>query len=162
MAFLDFLFGKKEKTQEFQKYNPQQEAALNQLLAGGQKQLPEAFDYLSMLLSQDPQQMAAFEAPAMRQFNEQIIPGIAERFTSQFGPGSQRSSAFGQQLGAAGAGLAERLQAQRSGLGLSALSQLQSLLSGGLGQRSDKVVRPAQPGLLQGLVPGLSFLGGVF
>lgn len=162
MSFLNFLFGKREKTQEFQKYNPQQEEALNQLLSGGQRLLPSGLQFLENLLSQEPEQMQAFEAPALRQFNEQIIPGIAERFTSQFGPGSQRSSAFGQQLGAAAAGLAERLQAQRSGLGVQAVEQLRSLLSGGLGQRTDRVIRPGQPGLLQGLIPGLSSLGGAF
>lgn len=155
MAFLDFLLGKKEKTQEFRRFEPQQEQLLNQLLGGGQQLLPSGFEFLTSLLSQDPSQMQAFERPALRQFEEQILPSIAERFTGQFGPGSMRSSAFGQQLGAAGAGLSERLQAQRGGLGMSALSQLQSLLSPGLAQRTDRVIRPAQPGLLQQVLPGL-------
>lgn len=160
MAFLDFLLGKKEKTQEFRRFDPQQEQVLNQLLGGGQQLLPSGFEFLQNLLSQDPSQMQAFERPALRQFEEQIIPGIAERFTGRFGTGSMRSSAFGQQLGQAGAGLAEKLQAQRGGLGMQALSQLRAMLSPGLGQRTDTVFRPAQPGLLQSVLPGLIQSGG--
>lgn len=55
------------------------------------------------------------EAPMQRQFQEEIIPGIAERF-SGMGAGAQSSSAFNQSMGQAGAGLAERLAALRGQL----------------------------------------------
>lgn len=153
--FLDFLFGKGEKTEQFQRYTPEQENVLNQLLGGGGQQLPQAFDFLQGILSQDPERMKQFEAPAMRQFEEEIIPTIAERFT---GADAQKSSAFGQQLGKAGAGLSERLAAQRGGMGMDALSKLQSLLSGGLGQRFETAIRPGQPGLAQAGIGGLGQL----
>lgn len=159
MSFLNFLFGKGEKSKEYHPYTPQQEQAMSQLLSGGQRQLPQAFDFLSQLLSQDPEQLRQFEAPALRQFEETIVPGIAERFTGQFGSGSHRSSAFGQQLGKAGAALAENLASQRGQLGLQGVSQLQNLLSGGLGQQTYQQIRPAQPGLLQGLAGSGSNLG---
>lgn len=47
-----------------------------------------------------------FAAPYKRQFNEQIIPGISERFA---GLGGLSSSGFQQSLGQAGAGLSENL-----------------------------------------------------
>ena len=46
----------------------------------------------------------------INQFNQQTIPGLQERFT---GAGGQRSSAFGQQLGQAGADLNVNLEALR-------------------------------------------------
>ena len=153
--FLDFLFGRGEKTEQFQRYTPEQEDVLNQLLGGGGQQLPQAFDFLKNILSQDPETMKQFQAPAMREFQEDIIPSIAERFS---GLDAQKSSAFGQQLGKAGAGLEERLSAQRAGLGGQAISQLQSLLGGGLGPRFDTAVRPGQPGLAQAGIGGLAQL----
>lgn len=99
---------------------------------------------------------SAFEAPLMRQFNEQIVPGIAERFSSA---GGQRSSAFGQQLGAAGAGLAENLGALRGNLKNQAagglLSSLQGL--GGLGTQNtfENIFRPGTSGFLGQLGQGL-------
>lgn len=155
MAFLDFLLGKREKTQEFQRYSPEQEQVLNMLLGGAQQQIPSGLEFLSSILSQSPEAMQAFEAPALRQFQEQILPMIAEKFTGKFGEGSSRSSAFGQQLGQAGASLAERLQAQRAGLGFDALSQLQGLLGTGLSPRKETALRPATSGALQGLLGGL-------
>ena len=143
--FLDFLFGQGEKTEQFQRYTPQQQQVLGQLLGGASGQLPQAFDFLSSILSQDPEAMARFEAPTRRAFEEQTIPSIAERFT---GMNAQRSSAFGQQLGQAGQRLEEGLAAQRGRMGFDALNQLRGLLSGGLTQQFDNVYRPQTFGLM--------------
>lgn len=127
-------------------------------------------NYLQQLLSGSPESTAAFEAPAMRQFNEQIIPGIAERFTGAFGgAGAQSSSAFQQALGQAGAGLSENLQALRSGLQFGALPQalgyaqqpisnLQGFGQLGLGTQM-RGFAPKQQGFLQQLLQALA--GGV-
>jgi len=149
MSFLNFLLGDKEKTQEFKRYNQQQENVLNQLLGGAQQQLPSGFEFLQNILGQSPEDMQAFERPALRQFEQQILPTIAERFTGTFGEGSNKSSAFGQQLGQAGAGLAENLQAQRAGLGFKGLEQLLGILSGGLAPRTDRSFSPRRPGFLE-------------
>ena len=37
-------------------------------------------NYLQQLLSNDPQAFQAFEAPYMQNFQQNIVPGIAERF----------------------------------------------------------------------------------
>lgn len=76
--------------------------------------------YLQNLLSGSPEATAAFEAPYMRQFNEQIVPGLAERFS---GLGAQSSSAFNQALSSAGAGLSENLASLRGQLQMGALPQ---------------------------------------
>jgi hypothetical protein len=128
-------------------------------------------NYLQQLLSGDPQSTASFEAPAMRQFNEQIIPGLAERF-SGLGAGSQSSSAFQQALGQAGAGLSENLQALRSGLQFGALpnalgfsqqpiSNYQGLAGLGLGTQM-KGFAPKQPNFLQQLISALAGGAGQF
>ena len=49
---------------------------------------------------------------ARQEFQQQIVPGIAERFS---GANAQRSSAFGNALGAAGSGLAQKLAELQSG-----------------------------------------------
>lgn len=152
MAFLDFLFGKKEKTQQFQQYTPQQQQVLNQLLSQASQSIPQQTQFLQSLLSPGSEVEQTFAAPALRQFDEEIIPSIAERFTSGFGPGSYKSSAFGQQLGKAGAGLSEALAALRSQLGFQGISGLQGLLGTGLTPQYETAFRPRTQGLLgQGL-----------
>jgi hypothetical protein len=75
--------------------------------------------YLQNLLSQDPEAFKAFEAPAQRQFQQQI-GGIAERFG---GLGATSSSGFQQALGSATTDLSERLAALRAGIQMQALPQ---------------------------------------
>jgi hypothetical protein len=161
--FLDFLFGKGERTQQIPRFTPQQQDVLSQLTSGAQQQLPQGFQYLQNLLSQDPEAMKAFEAPARRAFSEQTLPTIAERFSSM---DAQRSSAFGQQLGQAGAALEENLAAQRAGLQGQGLNQLLSLLQTGLTPQNETMVRPGTSGLLGGLGKaagtGLGFAGGLY
>lgn len=156
--------------QKLSTMNSGQRKLLQQLLGslGGQQTniqsnplFQQGSGFLQNLLSGSPESTQAFEAPAMRQFNEQIIPGIAERF-SGLGAGSQSSSAFQQALGQAGAGLSERLQALRSGLQTQALPQAlgfaqqpisnYSGLAGlGLGT-STKSFAPKQPSFLESLL----------
>lgn len=75
--------------------------------------LSQAGQYYKGLMDPSSEAYEKFKAPMMTEFQQQIIPGISERFA---GMGAQSSSAFGQQLGAAGAGLEERLAALRTGL----------------------------------------------
>lgn len=157
MAFLDFLFGKKRKTNEFlrgrpervqelQRFTPQQQNLLTQLLGGVQSGVPSAFDFLEEILSGDPQMMERFEAPSRRAFEERTVPSIAERFT---GMNAQKSSAFGQQLGKAAESLEEMLSSQRAGRGFQALSQLQGLAGLGVTPQTDRIFRPRAPGFLE-------------
>lgn len=103
--------------------NPQQMQIFNQLLQsmqgmGGIQNNPlyqSGADYWQSLLRGDDEAFADFEAPFKRQFNEETVPGLAERF-SNIGSGSQNSSAFGQALSSAGSSLTENLAALRGGL----------------------------------------------
>jgi len=156
--------------------SPQQQGLQNQILQLLQGQLGQggsfgqAQGYLQNLLSGSPQAMQSFEAPAMRQFNEQIVPALAERF-SGLGAGSQSSSAFQQALGQAGAGLAENLQYLRSGLQGDAANSLLNLPTNFLGsafQSPFSYMQKRGGGRLsdilgafgQGMAPGLGQLSG--
>lgn len=121
--------GSKPKLQKYETLSHEQKSLLKDLLKHPHVSLPKITKdpsyqsgqtYLQSILSQDPEMMKQFEAPYMRQFQEEIIPQLAERFS---GMGAQNSSAFQQSLGQAGAGLTERLAALRSGLGLNAAQQ---------------------------------------
>lgn len=73
-------------------------------------QLQSAQSNLLSQLQQQPQFQSVNINPylqgARQEFNEQIVPGIAERFS---GANAQRSSGFRNALGAAGSGLAQKL-----------------------------------------------------
>lgn len=152
--------------ESFSTLNPQQNQGFNQLiqmLRGqlGQSQglFSQGSNYLQNLLSGSPESTQAFEAPAMRQFNQQIIPGIAERFAGQ---GGLSSSGFQNALGSAGADLSERLAALRGGLqnqaagqALGYAQQPQSNLQNLLGMNTQGIA-PEQMSFLQQLLVALS------
>jgi len=67
-------------------------------------------------LFNDPDFFNNIEAPSLRQFNEEILPGVASRFASQGTGGSLGSTAFRNALGRESSNLAERLSANRTGM----------------------------------------------
>ena len=154
---MSFWTGQKERVQQLPTKDPQQMNFLKQLLGllGGQgiQGAGQGLQHYMDILGGDT---SAFEAPLMRQFNEEIIPGIAERFSAG---GGQRSSAFGQTLGKAGAGLQENLGALRANLKNNAAQSLLGSLSnlGGLGTQStfENIFRPGSSGFLGNLGQGL-------
>lgn len=158
MSLTDFLFGKKEKMEQVPTMDQGQQDLLSQLLGGlsgqggGGGALGGGMDFLQKLLSGDTSQ---FEQPLMREFQENIIPQLAERFAGA-GSGAQDSSAFQQSLGSAGAGLSERLGALRGGLQQQGLGQLSNLMNMGLGSKSfENVLHQGSPGFLGSLAPGV-------
>ncbi len=153
--------GKAPKGYEsFSTLNPQQSQMMNmimQLLSGGGGQMGGAFGNLQELLSGDDKAFSKFEAPFKRQFEEQTVPGLAERF-SGLGSGAQRSSAFGQALSSAGAGLSENIASLRSGLRMQALQQALGLGQNALNTNTMGLVPKQQPfwqQLLSGMAPGV-------
>ena len=149
----ELLFGTDEEHGQLSTMSPEQENLLQMLTQGMGESGPEMMNYLRELLSGDSQSFNNFAAPMMRQFEEETIPGIAERFG---GLGAQSSSGFQQSLGKAGAGLQENLASLRSQLQMQASGQLQGLLGKGLGTKSfENFYKPAQPGMLQGMAGGI-------
>lgn len=78
---------------------------LQQMMQGGGG-LNQANQYDQSLLGGGQEAYNQFSSPYLQQFQEQIVPQIAERFA---GAGALSSSGFGQALGGAGAGLQSQL-----------------------------------------------------
>ena len=131
-----FLGGQPEKVEQFSRFSPENQQSFNDLIGSILGQYQQGGDF-----------SGGFEPQAQKartQFQQQTVPSIAERFTQM---GGQRSNAFAQTLGQAGAGLEEGLAAQGSQFGQRQQQLMQGLL--GLGQQ-ESVLRPAEPGFLQG------------
>lgn len=123
---LSSLFGrgKQPSLKKLPTLNKDQQKLLHHILSGkgmaSTAQNPlyqQGIGYLNQILSQDPQMMKQFEAPYMRQFQEQIVPGLAERFA---GMGALNSGAFNQSMAQEAGSLSERLASMRAGLGMDA------------------------------------------
>lgn len=151
-----FLFGSDPEIQQLQNLNPQQQQLLQQLLSGGMGNLQGGQNYLSKLFGNNSEDFSDFENPFITQFNEQTVPGLAERFS---GMGARNSSAFTQALGQAGAGLSQNLASLRGNLRQNALGHTFGQAQLGLGTSPFNYLQ--QPGT-QGLVPGAinSFASG--
>lgn len=150
-----FLGGSPAGIETFNQYTPEQQQAFSQVLQQALSGLGKnQFDF------------APIEAQARRGFSEQTVPAIAERFSKL---GAQRSSAFGQQLGAAGAGLEGDLAAMKSNYGLQQQQMLHNLLGIGLKPQFESLYRPGSDGfgsnfardLLGNLVTGENVKGGI-
>ncbi len=75
-------------------------------------------------LFNDPEFFNKFEAPAMRQFNEEIVPGLANRFASMGTGGALDSGGFQRQLAREGSNLETNLAAQRGQMQQNAVPQM--------------------------------------
>jgi hypothetical protein len=94
-----------------------------------------AINYQQQLMDPSSQAVDQFAQPYMNQFNQQTIPGLAERFAGMGAMGGGLSSSgFGQALGAAGGNLQTQLAALKAGLGQNAAQSLMSQYGGLTGQ----------------------------
>jgi len=80
----------------------------NQNYGQGQEWLHNLFN--------DPDFFKNFEAPLQRQFEEETIPGLANRFASMGSGGSTGSTAFRNQLGREGSNLSTNIASLRGGM----------------------------------------------
>lgn len=138
MAIGQFLFGRPGEFQQIDRFGSGQQQgimqALQQALAG----------------MQDPTK--GFEPIAQQArmgFEQQTLPSIAERFSGMNG---QRSSAFSQALGQAGAGLESNLAAQQAQFGQQNLQTLLSMLGLGLTPTFETAYRPQEQGFIPGAI----------
>src|SRR5690554_5819094 len=115
---MSFLFGSRGRTRQLPTMTREQQQGLTQLLqqifGGGAAGFGESTDYLRGLLSGDPEAMRAFEAPHLRQFQEQTLPALTERLTG-LGAGGDRSSVASQALSQAGQSLQDKFACHRAG-----------------------------------------------
>lgn len=133
-SFSDWLFGSPDKLKKVATGTKEQQQLHSGMLqqAMGLAQPGGGYDlaqqYYNSLLQPGSDAFQNFAAPLMSQFEEQILPQIAERFA---GAGALSSSGFGQALGGAGAGLQSQLaqlfaqlQAQAAGQQTNQYNQL--------------------------------------
>jgi len=133
----DFFGGTPSSIEQIQRFGPEQSQGFMQALQQAMAQL------------QNP--TAGFEpiaADARRNFQEETVPGIAERFA---GMDATRSSAFTNALGSAGAGLESQLSAQKAQYGQNQQGISQNLLGLGLTPQYESFYHKEQPGFLQQL-----------
>ena len=136
------------------------ESLISQLQGGGLGQgYGESTDYLRQLMDPDSQAVKQFTDPFMRQFEQQTVPGLAERFAGMGAMGGGLSSSgFGQSLSAAGGNLQSQLAALKAGLGQQAAGQLMGQYGSMTGQA---LGTPAFAYQQQGPNPLLSLLGSM-
>lgn len=149
--FKEFFLGKPERTQEFSSLRPESQQLLQSLISQLSGPLSSGLGNLDQLLSGRPEAFEAFKRPAMREFQEEIIPQLAEGFG---GLGATSSSGAQQTFARAGERLEEKLAAQRAGLQSQGLNQLIQLLSQGFPQSQRQVIRPETQGFLGTLAQG--------
>lgn len=160
MALLDFIFGKPARRIERDLYTQPQNQLLDQVSNQINTILPLGLQNLQNLLSNDPNTLQAYTRPAITELYQRILPEVAERFTGNYGPGSFRSSAFGQEIGRAVTNLEENLVSSRydqQQRGLQNIQNLLGLLKIPLTPRTGFYNVPRQSGLFENLLMG--FLG---
>jgi len=101
-----------------------QQGLLNQLMQmlgpeGGLGQgMQEGIGLQRQLMDPSSEAMQQFSQPYMNEFNQQTVPGLAERFAGMGGMGGGLSSSgFGQSLSSAGGNLQAQLAQLKAGLG---------------------------------------------
>lgn len=165
-----FLTGSPEKRENVSNLRPEQEGLYNQLVGAGQGPgaggaFGNAADYYRNLMSDDSADYNAFAAPALRQYNQDIVPGISEQFAGM-GAGGLSSSGFRNAQVQGATDLAERLGSIRANLRQAGAQGLQNIGSQGLQSYSQNMVTdPGSEGLLSTAVPAVlsaagSALGG--
>jgi hypothetical protein len=83
----------------------------------------QGMDWL-MSMFNDPQFFNQFEAPLQRQFQEQTVPDLANRFAASGSGGSLGSTGFRNQLAREGSNLSTNIGALRGGMQQQAIPQL--------------------------------------
>jgi len=135
----DYWLGRDAKIQKLPTGTPQQENFANNLLnqlmqmqsgiyGGAQQAFGQGQDYLKGLFG--PEAFQNFSQPYNQQFEQQVLPGIAERFAG-FGAnsGALSSSGFGQALSGGASDFQSKLAQLFSQLQMQATGQLNQNLS---------------------------------
>ncbi len=163
---MSFFMGTPESFEQRSTLTPEQQGLFKQLMAaikgqGAGGAFGGAADYYRDLLSDNPEDMEAFQAPEMRRFQQQTIPGLAEQFAG-FGSGSGLlgSSGFRNAAATAGADLGERLAAMRAHLRQQAAGGLAQLGQQGFQQVTQNIHRPREPGFLEQAAPAAGTIIG--
>lgn len=155
-----FFTGSPEKHQNVSTLRPEQEGLYNQLTQAGQQRgaggaFGQSADYYRDLMGNDSADFNAFADPQIRQYNQDIVPGISEQFAGM-GSGGLSSSGFRNAQIQGATDLSERLGAIRAQLRQQGAQGLQGIGQQGLQQYSqDRMTQPGSEGFLSQLAPAV-------
>lgn len=154
---MGFFSGSPAKIKKVFNRGKEQEPLYQQLVKSGLEEgaggaFGTAADYYRSLLSENPEDYRRFAAPMMRQFGEEIMPGISEQFAGM-GAGGLSSSGFKNAAVQGATDLAERLGALRSSLRQAGAAGLQNIGQLGLQSFHTSYEVPGQEGFLSKLAP---------
>lgn len=141
------LFGRKPQVQQASLLTPEQQGMQSNLLSLGLQGLQNPYRGFEPIAQR-----------AMSTFQQQIVPTLAERFTSL--GGGLSSPAFASQLGQAGSGLSEMLAALQSQYGQQQQGLSQNLLGLGMRPSFENLVTPGSSGLFGALAPSFGQAAG--
>lgn len=159
-AFSKFFLGERGRVQQIPSLSPDQMQLIQSLTGQLGGPLTSGLQNLRGILGGGPEAFKQLEAPALRQFEQQIIPQISERFG---GAGALSSSGFQQSLSQAGSNLAENLASKRAEMQSGALNQLMQLLTQSQNPRFQNIQTSGSEGALMGILKaiGLGVGGGL-
>lgn len=150
---------KKNKIRPQSTLRPEQEALYQQLQnalmnqgAGGA--FGNLADYYRDLLSDNSSNYNALSAPILRQYNQDIVPGLSEQFAGM-GAGGLSSSGFQNAQVQGATDLSERLGALRAQLRQQGVQGLQNLAQFGLSPFSENVRNMPQASFGENLAEGV-------
>jgi len=132
----------------------QQQDLFAQLLSGLGGAQGSGLEWLQKMLSGEEGAFEDYEAPYQRQFEQETMPGIAERFAGMGTGGSQSSSAFNNSMAQAGGELSQNLAALRGGLQQNAMSLLQGMISQAQQPTFENVYQQPTTGIIPGMIQG--------
>ena len=142
----NWLMGTPPETKQLPTMNKEQEQLLSQILKmlSPEKDLGQGMqggiDLQRQLMDPSSQAVDQFAQPYMNQFNQQTVPGLAERFAGMGAMGGGLSSSgFGQALSSAGGNLQAQLAQLKAGLGQQAAQSLMSQYGNMSGQALGKL-----------------------
>lgn len=134
--------GTPSRFEKIKRFGPGQEAGIEQMLSqglGGLKEGPPSFEPI--------------RERAMKTYQQDILPSLAERFTSM---GAQRTGGFGEARQRSGEDLSSTLAAMESQFGQQQFSNLMQMLGVGLEPTEETGYFGGDQGLFKGLIPGIS------
>lgn len=155
-----FFTGTPGQFQQKSSLGQEQQPILNNLVnsvqnpnAGGA--YGDSADYYRNLLSNNPNQLQAQAAPDIRNFQQQILPGIANQYSNIGAGGALSGSGFRNASLQAGTDLMERIASLRAGLRQQGAVGLSGLGQQSLGNYYNNVYQPRTPGLLESIAPAI-------
>ena len=154
-----FWGGSPSTVNQISNLTPEQENLQSQLVNAGQEPgaggaFGTAADYYRDLLSDNPADLQAYTAQQLRQYNEDIVPGLSEQFAGM-GSGGLSSSGFRNAQIQGATDLSERLGAMRAQLRQHGAAGLANIGQLGLQPVQSNYQQPGTPGFLEMVAPAI-------